>query len=59
MHRRGERAMALLVSDSEFGVPGTVCRVRRTQPIFEQPILGLKEFDDNQLVLMNPTSRNH
>jgi hypothetical protein len=29
------------------------------QPVFEQPVLGLKEFDDDQLVAMNPTSRDH
>ena len=29
------------------------------QPIFEQPILGLKEFDDDQLVAMNPTAQDH
>jgi hypothetical protein len=29
------------------------------QPVFEQPILGLKEFDDDQLVAMNPTTQNH
>jgi hypothetical protein len=28
------------------------------QPI-EQSILGLKEFDDDPLVAMNPTSRDH
>jgi hypothetical protein len=29
------------------------------QPVFEQPVLGLKEFDDNQLVSMKLTGRNH
>ena len=29
------------------------------QPVFEQPVLGLKEFDDDQLMAMNPTSRDH
>ena len=38
-----------------IGEPDTLS----TQPVFEQPILGLKEFDGNQLVLMNPTGRNH
>lgn len=29
------------------------------QPVFKRPVLGLKEFDDDQLVAMNPTSRDH
>jgi len=28
------------------------------QPIFEEPVLGLKEFDDDQLMAMNPTTRD-
>ena len=37
------------------GEPDTLA----AQPLFEQAILGLKEFDDDQLVAMNPTSRDH
>jgi hypothetical protein len=37
------------------GEPDTLA----AQPVFEQPVLGLKEFDDDQLMAMNPTSRDH
>ncbi len=29
------------------------------QPIFEQSILGLKEFDDDQLLAVNPARQDH
>ena len=29
------------------------------QPVLEQLVLGLKKFDDDQLMVMNPTSRDH
>ena len=29
------------------------------QPVLEQSVLGLKEFDDDQLMTMNPASGNH
>ena len=29
------------------------------EPIFEQSVLGLKEFDNDQLMTMNPASGNH
>ena len=29
------------------------------QPVFDQPVLGQKEFDDGQLIAKNPTSRDH
>jgi hypothetical protein len=29
------------------------------EPIFEQPILSLQEFDDDQLMAMNPTGGDH
>src|SRR5207245_11235669 len=38
-----------------IGEPDTLA----AQPVFEQPILGLKEFDDDQLVAMNPTTQHH
>jgi hypothetical protein len=29
------------------------------QPLFEQPILGLQEFDDDQLLPMDPARHDH
>ena len=37
------------------GKPNTTA----TQPLFEQSVLSLKEFDDDQLMAMNPTSGDH
>jgi hypothetical protein len=30
-----------------------------TQPVFKQSVFGLEKLDDDQLVAMNPTSRDH
>jgi hypothetical protein len=30
-----------------------------SEPIFEQPVLSLNEFDDDQLMTMNPASGDH
>jgi hypothetical protein len=30
-----------------------------SEPVLEQPVLSLKEFDDDQLVAMNPASSDH
>jgi hypothetical protein len=30
-----------------------------TEPFFEQSVLCLKEFDDDELLAMNPASSNH
>src|SRR5437870_10032004 len=38
-----------------IGEPDTLA----AQPVFEQSILGLKEFNDDQLVAMNPTRQDH
>ena len=29
------------------------------EPVLEQPVVGLKEFDDDQLMTMNPASDDH
>jgi len=41
-----------LVSVGEADAPSA-------QPLLEKSILSLKEFDDDQLMAMNPTSGNH